>query len=289
MGKLIFTLLVIVEITYGFSKEEFVWLYKWQNQLNDVWRAQPDSVRTKYLNVIKDRMAPLAMPVLENNYESKMQLDTLVKQAMQRQKGLSWALDSLKPSCGPANMLSDSLRYEMLYYLYHDNCYEIKKNWNCGGADFYFLDGSGTSEDGWIQSAFVTYWGMETGEIGFSGYLTVAWSRINDSVADSTYSAEMLAKALKEDFLVNKISRPIWGNIVTFKAYNFHQFYKLKAYEILIPVEYDCCIEYPDVFRKLDTMRVIICTKGGFNYLIAYSNESCALRDWVERYLIFNE
>ncbi|GAI69735.1 unnamed protein product, partial [marine sediment metagenome] len=43
------------------------------------------------------------------------------------QKSLEWALDFLKPTSGPAATLPDSLRREIIYYLYNNRLILLNK------------------------------------------------------------------------------------------------------------------------------------------------------------------
>jgi len=233
----------------------------------------------------------IPMPVLTEEYpRAAVQLDGLVENTMRSQKSLDWALDNLKPSSGPAASLPDSIRREMLYYLYHDNFYRIKKPWSFGDeipTDFYFSGGTGTSDKGWFRYADIDCAAMEEAKLWLGSYCTIYWARSNDTLMDSARAMRLFNHAIKEDMLVSRLSNPEWSPILSFEPCVYHEYYELPAYCIEIPVEYDCCEEYPNVYRRQDTMVVVTCIKDNYEYLISHSKADGGITEFLHYYLTF--
>ncbi|MBD3286190.1 hypothetical protein GF359_06655 [candidate division WOR-3 bacterium] len=196
---------------------------------------------------------------------------------MKNHNSLDWALDSLKPSAGPAASVPDSLRGMMLYCLYHDNFVELKRPWFFDGGDiyFYFSDGTGTYERGWVRYSFINaappahYYP----ELWHMGNCIIKWKKTNDTTMDSLRAVRLFADARDKNILVSRLSKPTWSAVLSVKSDTFHLDYRFSSVDILVPVEYDCCQEYPEVFLKRGILVVKAFIAKGYEYLVAYPEE----------------
>lgn len=280
----------IVAVSFGFSKEEFRWVFFWKDYNGYLWHENRAEYEAKYKDDFWSTDKIIPMPVLTERPQSTAELKELVVQAMSEQKSLDWALDSLKPATGPAASLADSVRREMLYVLYHDMLSQTKKPWSWGNetpTDLFFSGGVWTYEEGWGRYAHVYPVCLEEAKMDFTGYFTALWNKTADTLMDSALAMGMLQRAVKGNMLVNRLSNPLWRPVMSFEPCVYHKRYKLPAFKIEIPVEYDCCNDYPEVFRRLDTMIVITCLKSGYEYLIAYSQRLTRLYSIQEDCLTF--
>ena len=272
MKKLVFTLLFFLGLSYGFSLEEFLWIFYWHDYDCYLWEEDREAYKAAYGPKYRSNEKIIPMPVLTEEYpRAAAQLDKLVENAMGRHRSLDWALDNLKPSSGPAASLPDSIRREMLYYLYHDNFCKVKKPWNFGNEMFsilHFSGGSGTSEQGWVRYATIPVWTMEAGVAFFDGYTGISWARTSDTVMDSARTMRMFNDAVQKNVLVSRLSNPVWSSILSMDTCTFHERYELPAFCMEVLCEYDCCETYPEVYRKNDTLFLATFIANDYAYLI---------------------
>lgn len=140
MKRIILLSIVFLGIARGLTTEELRWLYKWRHQYNVLFEKGKIGGDFSYA----DR---LSMPVMAEHPAAYDQLRELVADTIKR-RSLEWALNYLKPRSGPAASLSDSLRRELLYYIYRDHLITTDRPWK-----FNSHGGTGTSQVGWISLA----------------------------------------------------------------------------------------------------------------------------------------
>ncbi len=272
MKRVFSTLFVLCSIVSAFSLEEFLWIFYWHDYDCYLWEEDREAYKATYGPKDWSNEKIIPMPVLTQGYpRAAAQLDGLVEDAMGRRKSLDWAVDNLKPSSGPAAPLPDSVRREMLYYLYHDNFYKVEKPWNFGKEVFdvlFFSGGTGTFEQGWVRYATIPVWTMEEGKAYFSGYTGISWARTSDTVMDSTRAMRMFNNAVQKNVLISRLSDPAWFPILSMESCVFHERYEFPAFCMEVPLEYDCCEAYPDVYRKNDTLFLATFITDGYEYLI---------------------
>jgi hypothetical protein len=272
MRKLVFTLLVFLGLSYGFSLEEFLWIFYWFDYDCYLWRQDREAYRVDFASKLHSREKIIPMPVLtEEHPRAAVELDGLVEDAMRKRKSLDWALVNLKPSTGPAASLPDSVRRCMLYYLYHDNFCKVEKPWDFGNnvlGDHYFSGGTGTLEQGWVRYVCVSVWTMDGLIPLLDGYTGISWARTSDTVMDSTRTMRMFNDAVQKNVLMSRLSNPAWSSILSMDSCTFHERYELAAFCMEVRLEYDCCETYPDVYRKTDTLFLATFIVNDYEYLI---------------------
>ncbi|TKJ43141.1 hypothetical protein CEE36_05165 [candidate division TA06 bacterium B3_TA06] len=277
MRRLTFTLLIFLGTIQGFSREEFVWIYTWHAWLSYIAHEDWEAYLNTYGHSERGMEIIIPIPLLTEEYpRAAAQLDKLVKDAMKNHHSLDWALDYLKPSLGPAASVPDSLRRMMLYYIYHDNFSRLNRPWCYKESihiDWFFSAGTGTYDRGWVRYAYInTGPGEDAAELWFYGYCAIAWARTDNAIMDSARAVRMFNKAAEKNMLVSRLSKPIWSPILSVQPVGFHYDYKIPAVQLAVPVEYDCCEVYPEVFRRPDTLIVTVLVKNGYEYLFSYSN-----------------
>jgi len=271
MRKLVFTLLVFLGLSYGFSLEEFLWIFYWHDYDAWLWKQDREAYRVDFAPNPWSSEKIIPMPVLtEEHPRAAVQLDGLVEDAMRKRKSLDWALVNLKPSSGPAASLSDSVRRDMLYYLYHDNFFRVERPWNLGKNNFsvFYSGGTGTLEQGWVRYASISVWTMDAGVAFFDGYTGISWARTSDTVMDSTRTMRMFNDAVKKNVLMSRLSNPAWFPILSMDSCTFHERYELAAFCMEVRLEYDCCETYPEVYRRTDTLFLATFIANDYEYLV---------------------
>lgn len=274
-----FTLVLVASLVWGFSREEFAWVYTWIDYDRYLWEeSREEYINTYGLEGLESNDIIIPIPLLNEEYpQAAAQFDQLVKASVRNHHSLVWALDSLKPTSGAAASVPDSLRRMMLYYIYHDNFARLTRPWFFDGGDIYlyFSDGTGTYEGGWVRYSFLNAAPSAHGfpELWHMGYCTIIWSKTSDTTVDSLDAQRMFNDALQKRMLVNPLSTPVWSTILSIDEDTFHEDYRIPAWDILIPVEYECCELYPEIYRKQDTLLVRSFITHGYEYLIAYPNK----------------
>lgn len=264
-------LLVMWGTMWAFSLEEFLWIYFWIDYDCYLRKEDREAYKAAYGPKFWSNEKIIPMPVLTEEYpRAAVQLDGLVEEAMRKRKSLDWALVNLKPSSGPAASLPDSVRREMLYYLYHDNFFRVERPWNLGKNNFsvHFSGGTGTLEQGWVRYASISVWTMDAGVAFFDGYTGISWARTSDTVMDSTRTMRMFNDAVQKNVLISRLSDPAWSTILSMDSCTFHERYELAAFCMEVPCEYDCCEEYPEVYRKTDTFFLATFIANDYEYLV---------------------
>lgn len=277
MGRLLFTVLLPLSVLLGFSREEFIWVYTWISW--DRFYYEQDTV--DYIEIYgfePNNEIIIPIPLLTEEYpRAAAQLDGFVRDSIKNNRSLEWALKYAKLSSGPTASVPDSLRRMMLYFIYHDNYARLKKPWFFDGCDiyFYFSDCAGTYSKGWVRYTFLNAAPSAHGfpELWHMGDCTVVWSETGDTIMDSLRAVKMFDEAAQGFRLVGSLSRPTWHPFLSVKPGTFHWEYKIPTIQIVVPVEFDCCEEFPEVFRKQDTLLLQAFVRGGFEYLVSYPNE----------------
>lgn len=236
---------------------EFTWMMRWNYR---EWELG------QYLDVEKYIIenTPFTMPVLKKYPRSVKQLDGIIANSMKWQKSLEWALDFLKPTSGPAATLPDSLRREIIYYLYNNRLILLKKPWKFT-YDSPLSDrihgGTGTNEVGWIRYADIF------GEEPILQDLTcVYWAPSDDSVMTSPRALMLFKDAKEEGVFASRSINPEWGEPLTVAPCTL---FNRPAVFIRVPLEFD------EVFwdtRYPDTLNVFAFATRSYQYLVGFTS-----------------
>jgi len=288
MKKTFLSLAILFSICYSVTTEELGWLYDWWHQSLVLLEEGKIGGDFSY----GDR---LPMPVMEAYPRAAAQLDGIVADSMKWGRSLEWALNYLKPRSGPAAALPDSVRREILYYIYRDRLIAMNRPWGfysvdgCCMCDYFIHGGAGSSEVGWIRFVDI----LLSEDPCFYGFFTVAWALRGDVGLGPSHATRMIQNAMEEGKLLSYSVNPVWHYDMSLKPCTL---YNLPAYKAEIPVEYDFWL-YRIKEDLSDTLRIFILQKGGYEYLISMSRffeinlgtivPSC--EDWLERFTALSE
>lgn len=215
----------------------------------------------------------IRLPLL-NKYEEEVSiLDSLISELRLNQKSLDWALDSLKPDTETLKGLSDARRRELIYYLYADQLKAMERpvhvRYMSLNRDAFFVDGTGTKEKGFLRLAGLTAVGDA---LEYGGPLVVSWSRISDTLIDSTRTFKAFNRACEEGVLISRFNNPKWNKPSSLVRCAV-PFYGVTAYRVRARVEYDYKFMNDVDFRRSAPYYVFVFIKNGYEYLVAFEAE----------------
>ena len=289
MKRIILLSIVLFGIARELTLEEIRWLYKWRHQYEVLFEEGKRGGDFSYA----DR---LSMPVMAEHPAAYDQLRELAADTI-KWRSLEWALNYLKPRSGPAAALPDSLRRELLYYIYRDRLISLDRPWGfytvdgCCMIDFYIHGGAGSSGDGWIR--FVNI--LLSEEPGFYGFFTVTWAPRGDRKLGPSHSTRMILSAMEEGKLLSYSVNPVWHYDYRLKPCSL---YNVPAFKAEIPVEYDYVMmqRFDGDSCLSDTLQVFVLEKGDYEYLISMSSLTSdtwsiisTYEEWLEMFMALSE
>ena len=284
MKRFILLSVLALGAIWGLTTEEIRWLYKWRYQYDVLFEEGKIGGDFSYA----DRLSMLVMAEHPAAYD---QLRELVADTIKR-RSLEWALNYLKPRSGPAAALPDSVRRELLYYIYRDHLIAMDRPWKFNSysgytlSDFFIHGGTGTSQVGWIRFVDI----LLSEDPCFYGFFTVSWAPCRDCKMGPAHATRMILSAMEEGKLLSYSVNPVWKYDLSLEPCTL---YDGPVFKAQIPVEYDFWW-YRIKESRSDTLQIFIFQNGDYEYLISMSRlgyevwSMSTYEKWIEDYIILS-